>query len=96
MQMWAVAITVALGEEHDDEALRAALSEHAVPSARDQPGFVSAIWTLDDARTKGVGVMVLADEASARARAAQFAVGDTSPGGTTISSVDLLQVLASA
>lgn len=94
--MWAVSITVALGEEHDDEVLRAALLEHAVPAAPSMPGFVSAIWTLDDARSKGVGITIFADEASARARAGQFQVGDPSPGGASIKAVEVLQILASA
>lgn len=94
--MWAVEITVSLGEEHDDERLRSALAEHAVPSAPSQPGFVSAIWTVDDLRTKGVGITIYSDEASARTRAAQFAVGDSAPGGATISGIELLRVLASA
>jgi hypothetical protein len=94
--MWAVEITVSLGAEHDDERLRGALAEHAVPSAPSQPGFVSAIWTVDEASTKGVGITIFKDEVSARARAAQFAVGDGAPGGATISRIELLRVLASA
>jgi hypothetical protein len=92
--VWAVATLVAVPPGADPDALRTALEERAVPTARDAADVVSALWTLSDDRATGIGVTVFATEAAARQRAGELTVGAPAPGGATITAVHLLEVLA--
>jgi len=92
--VWAVVTLVVIPPGADPDALRAALEERAVPAARDSADVVSALWTLSDDRTTGIGVTVYAAEAAARERAGELTVGAPAPGGATITAVHLVEVLA--
>jgi len=92
--VWTVIAIVAVPPGADPEALRSALEDSAVPTARADADVASAIWPLSDDRATGIGVTVYASETAARARAATLTVGAPAPGGATITAVHLLEVLA--
>jgi hypothetical protein len=92
--MWAVVTTVSLREGADPDALRRSIEDEAVPMARSLPGFVRGYWTLAPDARSGVGFVLYADEASARARLDGIVVGGPGPGGATITGTDVYEVLA--
>lgn len=94
--MWVVTTNVSVPSGTTTESLRAALEESAVPSVRALPGLRSATWTIADDGTRGLGFYVFETEDAARQRHATYRVGDPGPGGVTIESVGLFQVLTEA
>lgn len=91
--MWVVTTNVAVPSGTTPESLRAALEESAVPAVRVLTGLRSATWTISDDGTRGLGFYVFETEDAARQRMSTYEVGASAPGGVTIESVGLFQVL---
>jgi hypothetical protein len=94
--MWVVTTNVAVPPDATPESLRVALEESAVPAVRALAGLRSATWTISDDGTHGLGFYVFDSEDAARQRLATYRVGDPGPGGVTIESVGLFEVLTEA
>lgn len=92
--MWVVTTNVSVPSDTSPDSLRAALEESAVPAVRALAGLRSATWTISDDGARGLGFYVFETEEAARQRLATYEVGGSGPGGVTIESVGLFQVLA--
>ena len=68
--MFAVVVKVELPEGGTIEQGREGLERDVIPVVKQTPGIVAAYWLSPPTGRDGLGVMVYADEASARAAAA--------------------------
>ena len=90
--MYAVVVSVSIGEDADPQGVTTHLRENIVPAISQAPGFVAGYWVRLQEGNKGRATIVFESE-----DAAQGARGQIQPApGVTIESVDIGEVVAHA
>jgi hypothetical protein len=92
--MHAVVVTVKIAAGQSDNA-RKSLQSDVVPRVKQAPGLVRGYWTLSDDAMNGTSVVVFESKAQADA-AAQMVRQQPPPGGVTLNSVEVREVVAHA
>ena len=88
--MHAVVVRAKLSD--DDSASLEELRQQVVPRVSQAPGFVAGYWVRFQSENRGTSVIVFDSEENARNAGEQF----QPPGGVTLESVDVGEVVANA
>jgi len=88
--MHAVVVRAKLSD--DDSASLEELRQQVVPRVSQAPGFVAGYWVRFQSENRGTSVIVFDSEENARNAGDQF----QPPGGVTLESVDVGEVVANA
>ena len=88
--MHAVVVRAKLSD--DDSASLEELRQQVVPRVSQAPGFVAGYWVRFQSENRGTSVIVFDSEENARNAGDQF----QPPGGVTLESIDVGEVVANA
>ncbi len=88
--MHAVVVRAKLSD--DDSASLEELRQQVVPRVSQAPGFVAGYWVRFQSENRGASVIVFDSEENARNAGDQF----QPPGGVTLESIDVGEVVANA
>jgi hypothetical protein len=91
--MHAVVVQVTIDNERGDEAIKT-LNDTVVPMAQQSPGFKAGYWTRSPDGSKGCSMEIFESEKDARAFTEALQIPPGAP--TTIDSMDVMEVVASA
>ena len=94
--MWAVVVTVDIGEEVESKEATERLDREVVPAAKAMPGFKGGVWIRHEGRRTGMGIVWFESEQAAREMSGSVIEGGDAGGGATIRGVQVYEVLTSA